>query len=85
MPIPDGYNADECSYFTAIYDIQNTGIAGGNNGVSPLFGFGISVDENRKVTVSQSYISTGSAKKSVASYLVFGRKTSDFLIPQIKY
>lgn len=85
MPIPDGYNADECSYFTAIYDIQNKAIAGGNNGVSPLLGFGISVDENRKVTVNQNYITGGVPLKSVASYLVFGRKTSDFLIPQIKY
>ena len=54
--------------------------------MSPLYGFGVSMDEDRKAAVSQSYISGGSIRSAVASYIVIGQKQNSMpLIPQIKY
>ena len=86
VPLPQGYNAEDCKTMLAVYDILNQSIPGGNHGMSPLYGFGVSMDEDRKAAVSQSYISGGSIRSAVASYIVIGQKSSNsFEIPQIKF
>ena len=70
----------------AVYDMLNESIAGGNHGMSPLYGFGVSMDDERKATVYQRYITGGRIHSAVASYIVIGQKSSNsFEIPQIKF
>ena len=86
VPLPQGYTADDCETMLAVYDMLNESIAGGNHGMSPLYGFGVSMDEDRKATTYQKYITGGRIHSAVASYIVIGKKDNDNpLIPQIKF
>ena len=86
VPLPQGCNAEDCKTMLAIYDILNESAAGGNYGLSPLYGFGIEIDETRKVNVHQNYTRDGAVHSSVASYIVIGQKgSSSTEIPQIKF
>lgn len=86
VPLPQGCSADDCKTMLAVYNIRNTSVAGGNAGLSPLYGFSVSMDDNRQATVSQLYTSPGRVVNSIASYIVVGQKQiSNPLIPQIKF
>ena len=86
VPLPQGCNAEDCITMLAVYDMLNESIAGGNHGMSPLYGFGVSMDEDRKATTYQKYITGGKIHSAVASYLVIGQKSSSNTeIPQVRF
>lgn len=86
MPLPQGCKADDCKTMIAVYDILNTSVAGGNYGLSPLYGFGVSMDSSRQATVYQKYTTGGRIHSAMGSYIVIGQKQQNtYDIPQYKF